>query len=309
MLAMTRYLASALLLGCALAASAQTPVTLPLWPHGTPEPPQTTAAEANVATAQDIARAGHAILRYSNVTVPTMTVYTAPPSSATGMAALVFPGGGYQRLAWDIEGQDTCQWLNSIGVTCLIVKYRVPEAGYYPENPADLEDAQQAMRLARLHAAEWHINPAQIGVIGFSAGGNLTVLMSTHSDDAHVLSTPAAADVPMRNGAPIDARPAFAMPIYPAYLATPPEKRVLIPTYTPNALTPPTFIATAEDDRTYGQNSLVYYRALMDAHIPAELHMFPSGGHGFGTFPAATKPVAHWTDLATAWLRSLKLPQ
>ena len=309
MLAMIRHLASALALAFAAAGSAQTPATLPLWPHGTPEPPQTAAAEANTASPQEIARAGHPLLRYSNVTVPTMTVYLAPAASATGMAALVFPGGGYQRLAWDIEGQDTCLWLNSAGVACLLVKYRVPEVGYYPENPAPLEDAQQAMRLARLHAAEWRIDPAQIGVLGFSAGGNLAVLMSTHSDDAHVLKTPAAADVPRQNGVPIDARPAFAMPIYPAYLATPPEKRELIPAYTPNALTPPTFIVTAEDDATYGPNSLVYYRALMDAHIPAELHMFPSGGHGFGTYPAATKPVAHWTALASTWLHSLQLPR
>lgn len=300
---------SALLFCVSLTGFAQTPLTLPLWPHGTPEPAQTTAAEANVATAQDTARAGHPILRISNVTVPTLTVYPAPAATATGMAALVFPGGGYVRLAMDIEGQDTCRWLNSAGVTCLLVKYRVPETGYYPDNPADLEDAQQAMRLARLHAAEWHINPAQIGVIGFSAGGNLAVLMSTHPDDRHVLSTPAAADVPMRDGAPIDARPAFAMPIYPAYLATPPEKRELIATYTPNSFTPPTFLAAAEDDTTYGPNALVYYRALMDAHVPAELHVFPNGGHGFGTYPAANKAVVHWTDLATTWLRSLKLPQ
>ena len=285
---------------------------IPLWPHGTPEPPQTAVAEANVASAEEVARAGHPIVRYSNVTQPTMTVL---PASGSGphTAALVFPGGAYQRLAWDIEGEQTCQWLNSISVTCLLVKYRVPEKLSYPENPADLEDAQQAMRLARAHAAEWNITPGRIGVVGFSAGGNLAVLLSTHADDAHVLSTPAAADVPrsggMPDGAPLDAQPAFAIDVYPAYLALPPAMRELNPVYTPTATTPPTFIVVAEDDRTYGPNSLVYYRALMDAHVPAELHVFPSGGHGFGTYPAAPKPVQHWTDLAATWLRGLGLVQ
>ena len=293
---------SALFLSAALAAQTS---TLPLWPSGTPEPAQTSAPQANVATPEETARAGYPMVRLSNVTAPTLAVYP-PTGNANGTAALVFPGGGYRRLAMDIEGTDTCHWLNSVGVTCILVTYRVPEQGYYPENPADLEDAQQAMRLTRAHAAEWHINPQRIGVVGFSAGGNLAVLMSTHPDDTHVMSTPAAKEVPLDPaGKPLEAKPAFAVVVYPAYLAVPPQMRELSPVYTPNAQTPPTFVIQAEDDKQYGANSLVYYRALRDAGVPAELHLYATGGHGFGTFPPAGKPEYGWTELATKWLQGL----
>ena len=170
------------------------------------EAAQTSAAEVDVTKPTDALISGHRSARLTNVTRPTLTVFEAPASRATGTAALVFPGGGYVRLAWDGEGLDACRWLNSVGVTCLLVKYRVPEQGHFPENPADLEDAQQAMRLARQHAAEWHLDPTRIGVVGFSAGANLAVLLGTHPDDRHIESTPAAPEVNPR----IDARPDFA---------------------------------------------------------------------------------------------------
>jgi acetyl esterase/lipase len=274
---------------------------LPLWPHATPEPPQTTEPEMN--NAKPVPGQAKLPIRMTNVTKPTIAVYP-PHGKNSGTAALVFPGGGYSRLAMDIEGTDTCDWLNSVGITCLLVKYRVPqppgEAGHYPADPSDLEDAQQAMRIARLHASEWHFDPNRIGVVGFSAGGNLAVLLSTHPDDKHVESTPAAPDV----SASTDARANFAVVVYPAYLAMPPEETSLFPAYTPNSFTPDTFLIQAENDRTYGRNALVYYRALMDAHIPAQLHYYATGGHGFGTFPV-NKPEDHWTELATTWLRAI----
>lgn len=274
---------------------------VPLWPHQTPEPAQTTEAEVDVTKPTDALISGHRTARLANVTKPTMTVY-APPGNPTTphAAALVFPGGGYVRLAWDGEGLDTCKWLNTLGVTCLLVKYRVPEAEHYPDNYADLEDAQQAMRLARTHATEWHLNPAKIGVVGFSAGGNLGALLSTHPDETHVESTPAAPDVNPR----IDARANFAILGYPAYLAVPPTNHDLNPVYLPNAFTPPTFLIAAENDRGYGFNALVYYRALLDAKVPAELHMYSTGGHGFGLHPVGS-PEEHWTQQASLWLHSL----
>src|SRR6195952_306068 len=174
-----------------ITATAQQTV-IPLWPHATPEPPQTSEAEVDVTKPIDALISGHRTSRLTNVTNPTITVYSPPASRNNGAAALVLPGGGYVRLAWDGEGIDTCTWLNSIGVTCLLVKYRVPEKG------ADLEAAQQTMRLTRAHADAWHIDPSLIGVIGFSAGGNLAVLMSTHPDDRRVESTPAAPDVDIK---------------------------------------------------------------------------------------------------------------
>jgi acetyl esterase/lipase len=291
----------------ALTACTQAQQTvLPLWPRGTPEPAQTTAPETDVTKPTDGLINGHRTVRLTNVTVPTLSVYP-PAHGNNGASAVVFPGGGYIRLAWTGEGTDTCEWLNSLGMTCLLVKYRVPEKGHYPDNPADLEDAQQAVRLARAHAAEWHIDRNRIGVVGFSAGGNLAVLLSSHPDDNHVGSTPAVPQVPMQSGAPgepIDARVNFAIVVYPAYLAVPPAETELDPVYTPNDFTPPTFLIQAENDRNYGHNGLVYYRALMDAGHPAQLHYYATGGHGFGVHPVGT-PEEHWTDLAATWLREI----
>jgi acetyl esterase/lipase len=298
-----RVSAATLLLAVAATVSHAQQTVLPLWPHATPEPPQTTEPETDVTKPTDAFISGHRTARLTNVTIPTLAVYSPPATvKNTGAAALVFPGGGYVRLAWDGEGVDTCNWLTSIGMTCLLVKYRVPEQGHYPTNFADIEDAQQAMRLSRAHAKEWHIDPDRIGVVGFSAGGNLAVLMSTHSDDQNVETTPAAADI----NAKIDTRANFAIVVYPAYLVVPPENKELDPVYAPNKLTPPTFLIQAENDKGYGKNAPVYYQALAAAGIPAELHMYATGGHGFGIHPPGA-PEEHWTDLATAWLRNIKM--
>ena len=168
---------------------------LPLWLHALPQPPQTTAAESDVTKPDDSASKSRRYEELTNVTHPTLSVYAPAGGHATHAAALVFPGGGYQILAWDKEGLDACKWLNSLGMTCLLVKYRVPEIGQFPANPADLEDAQQAMRLTRAHAVEWHLDPNRIGVVGFSAGGNLAALLGLYPADTTVEATPAAPDV------------------------------------------------------------------------------------------------------------------
>jgi len=276
---------------------------LPLWPHGTPEPAQTTEPEKDVTKATDALISGHRTARLTNVTEPTLTVYAPAAGVRSGhSAALVFPGGGYVRLAWDGEGLDTCRWLNSVGMTCLLVKYRVPEQGHYPDNPADLEDAQQAMRVARAHAAEWHINPHKIGLVGFSAGAHLGVTLSTHWDDKHVESTPAASEVDSKIGA----HPDFAIIVYPAYLGADATHPTLDPALTPKPDTPPTFLLQAENDPVHVENSLAYFRALKDAGVAAELHIYATGGHGFGLHPVGS-PEEHWTQLATTWLRSIRM--
>jgi acetyl esterase/lipase len=287
-------------------ARAQTaPLTLPLWPHGTPEPPRTTDPETDTTKPTDNFISGRRVVRITNVTVPTLTVYP-PHGQNTGAAVLVFPGGGYRVLVTDGEGTDACHWLNSVGITCILVKYRVAqppdEAGHYPADPDDLEDAQQAMRLTRAHAAEWNIDPTHIGVMGFSAGANLSVLLCTHPNDNHIASTPAAPDANTRISATAD----FAIIVYPAYLALPPTNTQLNPVYAPNQFTPATFLLQAENDRSYGRNALVYYGALLDAHIPAELHYYATGGHGFGMHPP-NAPEENWQKLATAWLRSINI--
>jgi acetyl esterase/lipase len=284
------------ILGLCSSAQAQTTV-LPLWPRGTPEPAQTAEPEADVTKPTDNFISGHRTRRLANVTQPTLSLY--PAKHGNGAAALVFPGGGYVRLAYDGEGVDTCEWLNSIGVACVLVKYRVPEP-HYPASYADLEDAQQAMRLTRLHSAEWHIDPKRVGVVGFSAGGNLAVLLCTHPDDGHIAETPAAKDADTT----VSAVPNFAILGYPAYLAVTTAETALDAIYTPNHFTPPTFLIQAEDDKGYHNNALVYYRALMDAHIPAELHYYATGGHGFGMHPP-NAPESNWPELATLWLRRI----
>jgi acetyl esterase/lipase len=294
------FAALLLALSCSTGALAQQ-TTIPLWPHSTPEPPQTTQPEADITTPTDTPISGRRTARLTNVTVPTLAVYP-PHDHSNGTAALVFPGGGFRILAWDGEGLDACHWLNSLGMTCLLVKYRVPEEGRYPDNFADLEDAQQAMRLARTHASDWHINASRIGVVGFSAGANLAVLLSTHPDDHHIESTSAAPDVDTH----MDARANFAILVYPAYLADSPHQLALDPLYTPNQFTPPTFLIQAENDKSFGTNALVYYRALMDANVPAELHYFAGGGHGFGMNPVGA-PEEHWPKLAADWLRSISV--
>jgi acetyl esterase/lipase len=176
-----RFTSFLLALTFAGTAFAQKP-TLLLWPNGNPEPSQLTGPERDPTTDANRIVSGKATTRLTNVSQPSLTVYPAPAANNSGAAVLVLPGGGYDHLTWNLEGSEACEWLNSIGITGVLVKYRVPEKGRFPENAEDLEDAQQAMRLTRAHAAEWHIDPARIGVLGFSAGGHLAVALSTHPD-------------------------------------------------------------------------------------------------------------------------------
>jgi acetyl esterase/lipase len=281
---------------------AQTRVELPLWPHSAPEASEAKAPEA-LTPVKNAHYPAVALTRAANVSVPTLTLYPVPAAiHSTGAAAVVFPGGGYMHLSMVLEGSMPCDWFNSIGMACILVKYRVPWAEHFPQTYGPLEDAQQAMRLVRAHAAAWHIDPKRIGVLGFSAGGHLAVVLSQHFDDAHVLSTPAAGEV----DATVSARPDFVMLAYPAYLPVPPDMRTLDPNLTPNAQTPPTFIMQSEDDKTYVDSSLVYARALKDAHVPEEYILYPNGGHGSGMHPAGESNV-NWPDMAAAWLHTIHI--
>ncbi|OJV43856.1 MAG: xylanase [Acidobacteriales bacterium 59-55] len=271
-------------------------VTLPLWPNGAPEPSQVNAPEADITKPSDRLVAGKRLMHLTNVSKPTLAVYPPADSVNTGAAVVVFPGGGYRILAYDLEGTEVCTWLNSIGVTCVLVKYRVPFAKHYPENAADLEDAQQAMRITRSHAAAWHIDPNRIGVLGFSAGAHLAVVLSNHADYK-------------RPGEPeqkIDARPNFALIIYPGYLAEPPALNKLAAGIDPTSKTPPTFLLQAEDDPVHEENALVYFQALKEAKVPAELHIYAEGGHGYGLRPTEL-PITHWPALAETWLHTIHI--
>jgi acetyl esterase/lipase len=277
---------------CPLMAQQQ---TILLWPNGNPEPSQVTGPEIDPTTDANRIVSGKVTVRVTNVSQPNLAVFPPPEGHNTGAAALVFPGGAYIRLAYNIEGTEVCDWLNSIGMTCVLVKYRVPENGHFPENVEDLEDAQQAMRITRAHAAEWHIDPNRIGVIGFSAGAHLAVVLSTHPDFQ-------GKNVPAST---VNARPDFQMVIYPGWLSGA-DGRVN-PSLVPTSQIPPTFLLQAENDYTaHVENSLVYFLALKNAKIPAELHLFTQGGHGFGLRPTEL-PISHWPQLAETWLHTIHM--
>lgn len=269
--------------------------TLPLWPNGNPEPSKVVGPEIDPTTDANRIVSGKVTVRVTNVSKPTLAVYKPDAAKDTHAAALVFPGGAYIRLAYNIEGTEVCDWLNSIGMTCLLVKYRVPEEGHYPENVEDLEDAQQAMRIARTHATEWKIDPQKIGAIGFSAGAHLAAALSTHADfqGAHVPPST------------VDAKPNFQILLYPGWLNGTGGKAN--PSVAPTADTPPAFLVMAENDYTaHVENALVYFQALKDAKVPAELHLFTQGGHGFGLRPTEL-PISRWPVLAADWLHTIHI--
>ncbi|MGA3259705.1 MAG: alpha/beta hydrolase [Bryobacteraceae bacterium] len=270
-------------------------LTLPLWPNGAPGAPPNSVPEVDTTTAKDNLIAGKPLIRLGNVSSPTLTLYPARDKN-TGAAVVVFPGGGYRILAIDLEGTEVCDWLNSVGIACILVKYRVPDSGPYPKSSAALQDAQRALGIVRSHSSEWHIDPHRIGVLGFSAGAHLAAALSTHFD--HRLYDP----IDTADG--LSCRPDFAVIVYPGYLALA-EKN-----FAPNTdihvtdQTPPSFIVQAEDDPVHVENAVVYFLALKNAKVPAELHIYAEGGHGYGLRHTAL-PVTTWPLSVETWLRTL----
>ena len=240
--------------------------------------------------------AGKSVIRLGNVSVPTLTVY-APKSNNTGAAIVVFPGGSYQILAIDLEGTEVCDWLNSVGINCILVKYRVPNSGPYPKSSAALQDAQRAVGIVRSHAKEWQIDPARIGVLGFSAGAHLSAALSTHFDQRLY--------DPVDDADKTSCRPDFAVIVYPGYLALSEQNMAPNPEIHVTSQTPPSFIVQAEDDPVHVENSTVYFLALKNANVPAELHLYAKGGHGYGLRPTDL-PVTAWPKLAETWLQTIR---
>ncbi len=237
------------------------------------------------------------------VSQPTMTVYS-PKKNNTGAAVVVFPGGGYWLLYMDLEGTEVCDWLTSKGITCVVLKYRVPgeklfpRSGAYPNSPMALEDAQRTIGLVRFHAAEWHIDPHKIGVLGFSAGGHLVAAISTNFRKRLY---PAVDEADKES-----CRPDFAIALYPGHILEHTSKEFQLNPYVPvTKQTPPTFIVQNEDDPIDNiNNSLVYYIALKNAGVPVEMHLYAQGGHGFG-LRRTNFPVTGWPDLAETWLHTI----
>lgn len=276
---------------------------IPIWPAtvraGRPE----AAAETTGTGKSNVA--GRPWTYLSHVSVPALTVY-APRGRNTGAAAIVFPGGGYQILAMDLEGTEICDWLTSRGITAVLLKYRVPNAGpswdqqcgcdRTTRSSMPLEDAQRAISLARSRAAQWHIDPHRIGVIGFSAGGHMVASVSTRF--AHRVY--AAVDAADRESC----RPDFAVALYPGHLFDY-DKSALNADLHVTRDVPPTFLLHAENDPVDGvSNTLSYYDALKNAGVPVELHLYAEGGHAFGL--RRTKlPITAWPQLVETWLHTI----
>jgi len=272
-------------------------LTLPVWPGIAPGAPANPLPEADTTTAKDNLIAGKPLVRLGNVSVPTLTLYKAT-SHNTGAAVVVFPGGGYNILAIDLEGTEVCDWLTAAGVNCVILKYRVPGTGPYPKSPAALQDAQRSLGLVREHATEWGIDPKRVGVLGFSAGAHLAAALSTHFDERLY--------APIDSADQLSCRPDFAIVVYPGYLALSEKNLAPNADINPTAATPPTFIVQAEDDPVHVENAVVYFMALKNAKVPAELHIYAQGGHGYGLRKNGL-PVTYWPGLVEKWLETIKM--
>lgn len=237
------------------------------------------------------------IVRVSDVSKPTIAIHRPDPSIDTGASVVICPGGGYNILAISHEGEDVARWLNSIGVTGIVLKYRVPRRQGTPNNvppPQALMDAQRAMGLVRSKAGEIGIDPTRIGLLGFSAGGHLAAWASTNFETRSY--------APVDEADKVDCRPDFTVLIYPAYLTKGAELD-LADEIRVGPRTPPTFLAHAGNDPVTPESSVRYHLALKRAGVPSELHVYSAGGHGFGMKPIQ-KPIAEWTKRAEEWMKS-----
>jgi acetyl esterase/lipase len=283
-------------LTCAMPASAGEPsLTLDVWPDKAPGEIGSVGPEK----VEDQKPGEKLVKRVSNVTHPTLSVFRPARDKDTGVAVVICPGGGYNILAFDLEGEEVAAWLNSIGVTGIVLKYRVPRREGTPRDRPPIQalmDAQRALSLVRSKAGEWSIDPKRIGILGFSAGGHLSAWAATHFDER----TYALID----DADKLSCRPDFAVLIYPGGMDR--KGDTSSPIAHVSSTTPPMFLAHAGDDPVDCKNSVEMFLALKSAKVPADLHIYSSGGHGFGLRPSA-HPCCTWTDRCTEWLRDRQI--
>lgn len=279
---------------------------IPIWPDGKMPDPVPDAKPEHIELITDRPIAGKSWSAIYDVSQPTMTVYS-PQENNTGVAIVVFPGGGFNGLAIDLEGTEVCSRLISQGITCVLLKYRVPDSGpawhdscqchIHPIAPTALQDAQRTLGLVRKNAAKWHIDSDKIGVLGFSAGGYMVADISTHFQER--------AYKPVDTADKASCQPNFAIVLYPGHLWIDEEKFELNSDINVTNLTPSTFLIHAEDDQVDSINhSLVYYSALKNANVPVEMHLYAQGAHGFGVRPT-DRPITNWPQLVETWLKTI----
>ena len=259
---------------------------IPLWPKGVPG-----EADLKLPAESIELKSEYQIQILSNVSVPTLTVF--PAEKPNGAAVIVCPGGGYNILAYSHEGIEVCEWLNSLGITAGLLKYRVPRREGLEKHDAPLQDAQRAIGLMRSRAAEWQIDPKRVGILGFSAGGHLATMALT-SDGTRRYEVDPAID-----GA--SAVPDFGVLVYAAYLLDEKNPDVLSPEVKVTDQTPPAFLVIAHDDKKFVEGNARFYIEMLRKNRPCELHIFAKGGHGFG-FKNTPEAIVQWPDLAGKWL-------
>ena len=292
-------LVSALVLSSLKVVGAE-PQVVELWPGTPPDEPGTIGAETTRMSPKSERKQVEVFeptLLVTNVTKPTLTIYRPDKAKDTGAAVIICPGGGYWNLYWQLEGEEVAEWLNSIGITGMILKYRVPRRPDEPRGePArrPLQDAQRAVSLVRSRAAELGVHPKRIGMVGFSAGGHLAIATATSFEKRTY--------EPVDDVDQVSCRPDFAIPVYSGYLKAK-EKDEIAPGFSVPSTTPPVFLVHGSDDIVSPpEGSVVMYLALKRAGVPAELHMYASTTHDFGV-RAFDRPFAAWTMACASWMR------
>lgn len=240
--------------------------------------------------------AGCPVLRITDVSEPTLTFYPAPADNNSGVTIIVNPGGGYNILAYNLEGTEICKRFNSYGINCVLVKYRVPRRAGLEKHEAPLQDVQRAIAYTRSHAEKWNLNPDKIGVLGFSAGAHLSAVASTNYSERTYPR--------IDNNDDVSLRPDFTALIYPAYLSA--DNFSISPELKVDENTPPTILIQTQDDNSYIDSSIFYYYALKQAKVPVAMHLYPSGGHGYGARNTG-HTVNEWPHRVISWLRDIKM--
>lgn len=270
--------------------------TINVWPGRPPGEMKELPPEGDTSKPGDRQVAGRPVVRIGNVSTPTLSVYRPAPEKDTGAAIVICPGGGHHILAWDLEGTEVAEWLNSIGVTGIVLKYRVPFRNPERRWEAAVQDAQRAMSLVRSRAAEWQIDPQRIGILGFSAGGETAALTALFGEERQYARLDTVDDVPLR--------PDFAVLVYSAGIVDR-QTRAMHDYIKVTEKTPPMFLVHAFDDGVPVENCLLLSLELKKQNVPSELHVYHTGGHGYGLRPTG-EPVTEWAERCAAWLRASK---
>ena len=279
---------------------AKEPIVLNVWPDKPPGETKELPPEGDQTKEDGNLVAGKRVIRIGNVSTPQIAVHQPVSAKANGAAVVICPGGGHHILAYDLEGTEVADWLNSIGVTAIVLKYRVPfrDPKPAPRWRAAVQDAQRSMSLVRSKADQWKIDPNRIGICGFSAGGETAALTSLFFDDLKY--------EPIDEIDKISNRPDFAMLIYPAYLADDGDQPKLREHIKVTDRVPPMFFAHAFDDRVTVQSSLLLASKVKSVGGTADLHVYSHGGHGYG-LRRTDEPVTSWPDRAEEWMRRMTL--